>query len=467
MHFISYERPFRLPPDVPRVHFHPVGINAYGLFKYPDYTLPLSVKMAEVSREHRLDVLHVHYAVPHATAAVLARSMLPPELRPKIVTTLHGTDTTLLGRDPGYGPAIRHALDMFRRRHGRVGVSPRRDPPRFSVSTGRSTWCTTISSPTPPRSGRATRCGSELGVTDEVVLLHSLESRPVKRIDLLLEAAARVRPRESFRLVVLAGEDFAPFAGDVHRLGPRGPGGRARERVVDIEDYLQAADMGLFASDSESFCLSILEAMCFGCPSVATRVGGIPEVVQDGVSGVLVPPGDAAALARAVEALIADPTRRGRDRRGGATPCDGALLGRRHRSRLRGESTSGLPDLTRSGDRRPKRPGAHAVVRLAGCPREGQPRANVPLPNSEGGRGRGPARGGLRSTGMTRPSGQDDDGASPGGKVPNPNGSRHLALGGRWSPLGDRLDSDVGRNYYGCESEWRCSVPSSPSASTS
>ena len=110
VHFISYERPFRLPHDLPRVHFHPVGINAYGLFKYPDYTLPLSVKMAEVSRECRLDVLHVHYAVPHATAALLARSMLPPELRPKIVTTLHGTDTTLLGRDPGYGPAIRHAL---------------------------------------------------------------------------------------------------------------------------------------------------------------------------------------------------------------------------------------------------------------------------------------------------------------------------------------------------------------------
>src|SRR5579862_9426295 len=77
VHFISYERPFRLPTDVPRLHFHPVGINDYGLFKYPDYTLPLSVKMAEVSRDHRLDVLHVHYAVPHATAAILARAMLP------------------------------------------------------------------------------------------------------------------------------------------------------------------------------------------------------------------------------------------------------------------------------------------------------------------------------------------------------------------------------------------------------
>src|SRR5215207_9146305 len=110
VHFISYERPFRMPTDVPRLHFHPVVINDYELFRYPDYTLPLSVKMAEVARDASLDILHVHYAVPHATAAILARSMLPEGKRPRVVTTLHGTDTTLLGRDAGYGPAIRHAL---------------------------------------------------------------------------------------------------------------------------------------------------------------------------------------------------------------------------------------------------------------------------------------------------------------------------------------------------------------------
>jgi len=111
VHFISYERPFRMPAGVPRLFFHPVQVNDYALFKYPDYTLPLSVKMAEVSRDCGLDVLHVHYAVPHATAAILARSMLPPGQQPRVVTTLHGTDTTLLGRDPGYGPAITHALE--------------------------------------------------------------------------------------------------------------------------------------------------------------------------------------------------------------------------------------------------------------------------------------------------------------------------------------------------------------------
>src|SRR3954471_23653015 len=110
VHFISYERPFRLPENAPRLFFHPVIVNDYPLFKYPDYTLPLSVKMAEVSRDHQLDVLHVHYAVPHATAAILARAMLPVEQQPRVVTTLHGTDTPLLGRDAGYGPAIRHAL---------------------------------------------------------------------------------------------------------------------------------------------------------------------------------------------------------------------------------------------------------------------------------------------------------------------------------------------------------------------
>src|SRR4051794_13246650 len=119
VHFISYDKPFRMPEvgeggtgigGGGKIFFHPVVISDYGLFKYPDYTLPLSVKMAEVTRDFGLDVLHVHYAVPHATAAILARSMLPVALQPKVVTTLHGTDTTLLGKDKGYGPAIRHAL---------------------------------------------------------------------------------------------------------------------------------------------------------------------------------------------------------------------------------------------------------------------------------------------------------------------------------------------------------------------
>jgi N-acetyl-alpha-D-glucosaminyl L-malate synthase BshA len=307
VHFISYERPFRLPVDAPRIHFHPVGINAYGLFKYPDYTLPLSVKMAEVSRDHGLDVLHVHYAVPHATAALLARSMLAPAQLPRVVTTLHGTDTTLLGRDAGYGPAIRHALGCS---DAVTAVSSylQHETRELLGITRPIDVIHNFFAPRPPRRSRQ-EVRHELGVGDEVMVLHCSNLRPVKRIDLLLETAARIRPRDSFKLVILAGEDFAPFANDVYRLGLEGRV-IVVDRVHEIEDYLQAADLGLITSEMESFCLSILEAMCFACPSVATEVGGIPEVIEDDATGILVPFGDTAVLAHAVESLIKDPARR-------------------------------------------------------------------------------------------------------------------------------------------------------------
>jgi N-acetyl-alpha-D-glucosaminyl L-malate synthase BshA len=307
VHFISYERPFRMPANAARLHFHPVVINDYGLFKYPDYTLPLSVKMAETSRDQRLDILHVHYAVPHATAAILAASMLPPGQRPRVVTTLHGTDTTLLGRDAGYGPAIRHALE---RSDAVTAVSEylRRET-RELLATDRP--IEVIHNFFAPKPARRTReeVRRELGLGREVLVLHASNLRPPKRIGLLLETAARIRPRESFKLVILAGADFAPFADQARRLGLTDRIA-VREKVVDIEDYLQAADVGLFTSEMESFCLSILEAMCFGCPSVATAVGGVPEVVDSGKTGLLVPTGDADALARATESLIADPALR-------------------------------------------------------------------------------------------------------------------------------------------------------------
>jgi N-acetyl-alpha-D-glucosaminyl L-malate synthase BshA len=308
VHFIGYERPFRLAADGPRLFFHPVVINSYGLFKYPDYTLPLSVKMAEVSRDHQLDVLHVHYAVPHATAAILARAMLPPEQQPRVVTTLHGTDTTLLGRDPGYAPAIRHALACS---DAITAVSSylRQETQEVLGVTRPIDVIYNFFKPRPPRRSRET-VRRELGLRDEALLLHASNLRPPKRIDLLLEAAARLRPPQAFKLLVLAGDSFAPFESQVRRLGLQDRV-IVREKVNDIEDYLQAADLGLFASELETFGLSILEAMCFACPSVATRVGGIPEVVEHNVSGILVPFGDVAAMAAAVEELIRDPARRG------------------------------------------------------------------------------------------------------------------------------------------------------------
>jgi len=307
VHFICYERPFRLRVDGPRLHFHRVMVNDYGLFKYPDYTLPLSVRMAEVSRDQRLDVLHVHYAVPHAMAAILARSMLPREQQPCVVTTLHGTDTTLLGYDPGYAPAIRHAL-INSDAVTTVSESLKRETQRVFDFDDSIDVIHNFFVPRPPRRSRE-EVRRELGLRDEVVVLHSSNLRPGKRIDLLLETVARVHPLNAFRLLILAGEPFAPFSEQVQRLGLT-ECVIVREKVTDIEDYLQVADIGLFTSETESFCLSILEAMCFGCPSVSTRVGGIPEVVEDNQSSVLIPFGDVAALARALEGLIDDKTRR-------------------------------------------------------------------------------------------------------------------------------------------------------------
>ena len=307
VHFISYERPFRMPVDAPRVFFHPVEVNGYELFRYPDYTLPLSVKMAEVSRKHRLDVLHVHYAVPHATAAVLAKTMLPEESRPRIIATLHGTDTTLLGKDPGYGPAIRHALenvdavtavsDYLRTETGRlVGV-------RRPIDVIHNFF----EPKNPTRSRDEVR--AELGVKDEVLLLHLSNLRPVKRIPLMLQSVARIQSRRPCKLLILAGGDFDEFIPLVRELGLE-ERLTVQNNVLDVDNYLQAADLGIFTSETESFCLSLLELMAFGIPSVSTRVGGIPEVVDHGLDGLLVDEPDPARLGAEMQRLVDDPSRR-------------------------------------------------------------------------------------------------------------------------------------------------------------
>jgi N-acetyl-alpha-D-glucosaminyl L-malate synthase BshA len=301
VHFIAYERPFRLPTNSPRLFFHAVEINDYGLFKYPDYTLPLSVKMAEVTRDFGLNLLHVHYAVPHATAAILARSMLPAAQQPRVVTTLHGTDTTLLGRDAGYGPAIRHAL-VSSDAVTTVSAYLRDETQRLLKIDRPIDVIHNFFQPRAPRRSRQ-EVRRELGLENQAMVLHCSNLRPVKRIDLLLETAAKIRRRDGFKLVILAGEDFSQYAAKVEQLGIQNQV-IVRDKVNEIEDYLQAADIGLFTSEMESFCLSILEAMCFACPSVSTAVGGIPEVVDDKRTGVLVPFGDAGALACAVDGLL-------------------------------------------------------------------------------------------------------------------------------------------------------------------
>jgi N-acetyl-alpha-D-glucosaminyl L-malate synthase BshA len=234
--------------------------------------------------------------------------MLPPRLQPRLVTTLHGTDTTLLGRDPGYAPAIRHALA---RSDAITTVSAylRQETRDVLGVTQPIDVIHNFFEPRPALHSREVMRRA-LGLRGEALILHASNLRAPKRIDLLLQTAARLRPRDAFKLVILAGASFAPFEGEVRRLGLQDRV-IVREKVFDIENYLQAADLGLFTSELETFCLSILEGMCFACPSAAWRVGGIPEVVEDNVSGILVPFGDIGAMAAAVEELMRDPARRG------------------------------------------------------------------------------------------------------------------------------------------------------------
>ena len=311
VHFFSSSKPVRLDLAQPRIHFHEVVVNEYPLFRYPDYTLPLAVKMADVARHAWLDIFHVHYAVPHATAAYLAVQMLrrTSTPAPKIVTTLHGTDTTLLGQDPSYREAIEHALsesdavttvsENLRAEtlatfalHRAVEVVP-----NFFI-------------PSVLRRDRAA-VRRELGVgEEEFLVVHTSNMRPPKRIDLLLQTFAAMRSRRPRRLLVLAGDSFAPYEPLLDTLGVR-ERVIVREKVNEVEDYLAAADAGLYTSESESFGLSILETLFYAKPVVAFRVGGIPEVVRDGAAGFLHEFGNVAAMAASLDEL-ADNTEMGR-----------------------------------------------------------------------------------------------------------------------------------------------------------
>ncbi|MGB0369793.1 MAG: N-acetyl-alpha-D-glucosaminyl L-malate synthase BshA [Opitutales bacterium] len=304
VHFISYEKPVRLDVDHPNIHFHLVSVSEYSLFKYSDYTLPLSVKIADISEEHDLDVLHVHYAVPHATAALLARQMRPHTQRPAIVTTLHGTDTTLLGKDPHYMPIIKFSMEQS---DGVTTVSQslkQQTIDTFDVKHPIEVIYNFYDPAPPVRSREEVR--ADLGVAEsELMLLHMSNLRPVKRFEDILQAFALVDSSLNSKLVVAAGADSRSFKAEAERLGV---GDRVifREHVVAINDYLNACDIGVYASEQESFGLSILETMCYGHPVVATRAGGIPEVVEDGASGILVEIGDVNALSAAMTRLIQD-----------------------------------------------------------------------------------------------------------------------------------------------------------------
>ena len=307
IHFLSYARPARLLDFHPRVTFHKVSVSSYPLFRYPPYDLALASLMREVAEARALDVLHVHYAIPHAVSAVLARAMLEGR-GPRIVTTLHGTDITVVGADRSYFHPTRFGIE------------------RSDVVTTVSSWLRdeTVRMFAPEREIRVVgnfvdterfrprACGEtrrRLGIGDESVLVHVSNFRPVKRVTDVVRIFAEVAARRPARLLLAGDGPERPVAEALARelgLGDRVQFLGEQER---IEAVLACADLFLLPSESESFGLAALEAMACGVPVLGSRAGGLPEVVEDGVSGRLFETGDTAAAAAAALALLGDPVR--------------------------------------------------------------------------------------------------------------------------------------------------------------
>jgi N-acetyl-alpha-D-glucosaminyl L-malate synthase BshA len=315
VHFISYERPFRLAAKIRNTYFHRVNINKYSLFKYPDYTLPLAVSIEAVQKKYNLDVLHVHYAVPHATAALLARRIMRQNNipLPRIVTTLHGTDITLLARDKNLFEIIKYSIE---RSHCVTAVSQSLKDETVKVLKTQKPIDVVYNfyTPLPPKkSCSSIRKG--LGINDgDFLAIHLSNLRPVKRIPDLLKIAALMsretgsdsagKKRHNFKLLILAGEPFAKYRPLVKKL--RLNNILVKENVKDIENYLNAADAGIYTSRDESFGMGILETMAYGKPVLATNAGGIPEVLRDGTDGYLLKIGDVKGFAGKLNLLMAD-----------------------------------------------------------------------------------------------------------------------------------------------------------------
>jgi N-acetyl-alpha-D-glucosaminyl L-malate synthase BshA len=257
--------------------------------------------MAEVARSQQLDLFHVHYAVPHALAACLASQIVGPSA-PRIVTTLHGSDMTLLGQDPDYRTAIEHAL-VHSDAVTAVSESLRNQTQETFHLKRPIVVIPNFFTPNKPKKSRA-EVRRDLGVSDKFLVLHMSNLRPVKRIDLLLRTIARSKKRARLRLFILAGGPFDPYQPLLDELKLRDCVIVHQNRAV-VEEYLEAADAGLYTSEYESFGLSILETAFYGKPVVAFRVGGIPEVLGD--SCPLYPFGDVPAAAAALDALIDSP----------------------------------------------------------------------------------------------------------------------------------------------------------------
>jgi N-acetyl-alpha-D-glucosaminyl L-malate synthase BshA len=301
--FISYSTPLRLSELPPKVSFHEVDIVEYPLLKNFPYTLALASKMAEVARSKKLQILHVHYAIPFAAAALLAREVVP-ELDLKVVTTLHGTDVTLVGSNPSFKPVTAMTIE---RSHAVTAVSQfLRDAVRRQFGTQREIEVIYNFIDPERHDGPAPPCIPPRNCPEEFTLMHISNFRPVKRLGDVIRIFARVSEKLRARLVLVGDGPDAGLARDLAE--ELGVADRVHfTGVLDgVADLLREANVLLLPSETESFGLVALEAMASGVPVVATRVGGLPEVVEHGVTGFLAPLGDVDQMAEYVVQILSD-----------------------------------------------------------------------------------------------------------------------------------------------------------------
>ena len=309
VHLVSTDPPFRLGDYQAGLVFHQVNTPSYPLFREPQYVLSLANKVVQVAREVRLEVVHAHYAIPHATAALLARQVLEASGHavPRVVTTLHGTDITLVGSDPSFSEIVAYSIETS---NGVTAVSQSlREATRRELNVRREIDvipncldCGIYRRREVP--GLRKRFAADDATR---LVIHISNFRPVKRIDAVLEVFARISRAVPARLL-LVGD--GPELGTAYRLSREldiAPLVETLGAQEDVIPLLSAADLFLLPSAQESFGLAALEAMACEVPVVASNVGGLPEVISNGVSGFLRDPGDLDGMAGDAIALLTDP----------------------------------------------------------------------------------------------------------------------------------------------------------------